>query len=108
MRTEYGTAAMYQCPRFSRCNAPICPLDPDWRRRSHSGREAVCAWLLEGAKPSWEAVRGIHISAELAEAIGRQAPDIIASHGAIRRTVKRAAISGSRILAGIERLRAKP
>jgi hypothetical protein len=38
------------CDRFSRCNAPICPLDPDWRLRNVFRQEATCFYLLEAVK----------------------------------------------------------
>jgi hypothetical protein len=44
------TIAMEHCPRYDRCNAPRCPLDPHWRDRTHLVGEAVCAFLLEAAK----------------------------------------------------------
>src|SRR5688572_7286949 len=38
------------CDRFLRCNAPICPLDPDWRLRVAFRSEATCFYLLEAVK----------------------------------------------------------
>ena len=40
-----GTQAMKECPRFDKCNAPICPLDPDVLDRVHAKGEAVCHYL---------------------------------------------------------------
>jgi len=33
---------MYECPRFSKCSAPICPLDPDWTERVYIEGEEKC------------------------------------------------------------------
>ncbi len=34
--------AMKRCVRFERCNAPLCPLDPDVQKRTYIKGEAVC------------------------------------------------------------------
>ena len=31
-----------RCVRFERCNAPLCPLDPDVEKRTYIKGEAVC------------------------------------------------------------------
>ena len=41
---------MRTCPKFDSCNAPICPLDPDWERRNYLKGEATCVYLREIAK----------------------------------------------------------
>ena len=53
-----GTQAMKECPRFDKCNAPICPLDPDVLDRVHIKGDPVCHYLrlyvkraLWGLKP---------------------------------------------------------
>ncbi|MBU1091887.1 hypothetical protein KKA27_03450 [Patescibacteria group bacterium] len=33
---------MKNCPRFSFCSAPICPLDPDWKNRTYLPGEPIC------------------------------------------------------------------
>ena len=45
---------MKACPRYDTCSAPICPLDPDWRHRSHLPSERVSVWLTELSKPGGE------------------------------------------------------
>jgi len=34
--------SMKRCVRFERCNAPLCPLDPDVEKRTYIRGEAVC------------------------------------------------------------------
>jgi len=34
--------AMYRCPRYNFCNAPICPLDPDYKLRVKLKGEDTC------------------------------------------------------------------
>lgn len=39
-----------QCPRFEKCNAPICPLDRQWRERKYHQGERICFYLTEAMK----------------------------------------------------------
>ena len=38
------------CPKFHKCNAPICPLDKNWRMRASYKNDAICFYLLESVK----------------------------------------------------------
>ncbi len=42
------------CLRFPSCNAPICPLDPEWRKAVHLKSEPVCPYLLGSGKAGAE------------------------------------------------------
>ena len=33
---------MYLCPRYNFCNAPICPLDPNWTSRVYVYGDEKC------------------------------------------------------------------
>jgi len=33
---------MKVCPRFSFCNAPVCPLDSEWEKRTYLPNEPIC------------------------------------------------------------------
>lgn len=39
------------CPRFNKCDAPLCPIDPEWRQRRMLKNERVCHYLTEVTKP---------------------------------------------------------
>ena len=39
-----------QCPRFNRCSAPLCPLDPHWRRCKMLRDEHMWYYLTEASK----------------------------------------------------------
>jgi len=85
------------CPKFSRCNAPICPLDEKWAQRSMLGDETVCFYLLEHSKAGARArfhKRGL---GEIYEVIGRVLADQSSKWGRIRRSYERAKASGSRL-----------
>ena len=43
-----------QCPKHSKCSAPLCPLDPDWEKRKMIKEDRVCFYLLEASKPGAE------------------------------------------------------
>jgi hypothetical protein len=43
------------CPRFPTCNANICPLDADWRKRSHVPGEEACQVVMEHVKEGADA-----------------------------------------------------
>ena len=40
-----------KCPRFNKCEANLCPIDPDWRKRTMLKNERVCHYLTEVTKP---------------------------------------------------------
>ena len=88
---------LQDCPKLSRCNAPICPLDHEWRKRRMLNHEPVCFYLLEYAKAGAEARfewRGLD---ELYAVIGRELPGLQSRWGRIRRFYERAAQSNSRL-----------
>lgn len=39
-----------QCPKFNTCNAPICPLDKEWRKRIHQREDSTCYYMIESVK----------------------------------------------------------
>jgi hypothetical protein len=68
-------SALLSCPKFSRCNASICPLDGEWDRRKMLDNEPLCFYLLEHAKEGSKArfeERGLR---ELYEVIDRVLPE---------------------------------
>lgn len=104
--TPSGTAAVAPtaCPRWERCSAPICPLDADWRLRTHIENEPVCGLLLELAKDGGEATLRACVSGHVVDALVTLAPPIHAAHGPVRRACLRAAKAGSRLKAWREHL----
>jgi len=38
------------CPKYEKCSANICPLDRDWKLRSHLKGEPTCFYLREYVK----------------------------------------------------------
>lgn len=87
------------CPRYAQCSANICPLDPDWRKRSHLAGEPVCGLLRELVKPDGAATLATTNAADLVPAIAAALPEISASNFDIRAQLGRSAKTGSRIKA---------
>jgi hypothetical protein len=90
-------SALLSCPKFSRCNASICPLDGEWDRRKMLDNEPLCFYLLEHAKKGSKArfeERGLR---QLYEVIDRVLPEQSSKWGKLRRTYERAKTSGSRL-----------
>lgn len=86
-----------RCPRFEKCSANVCPVDPDWRLRTHLDGERVCLYLTEQSKPGGRAILAPVLSSDLLEEVARAVPEIIARYGPIRRAADRAARTPSRV-----------
>jgi len=85
------------CPKFSKCSAPICPIDALWALRTMRNSESVCFYLLEHAKTDSRAEfegRGL---GDLHRRIGDLLPDLVSRWGRIKRFYERAKFSGSRL-----------
>lgn len=90
----------WDCPKFHGCNAPICPIDPDWQSCAHLPGEGVCLWLRELSKPAGEALLRGCVPTKLLEEVVGQAPAIISSYGDIRRQLNRASKTPSKVASG--------
>jgi len=95
-----------RCPRFNACSAPICPLDPSWSKAEHLDGERLCAYLTEAAKEGGLEMVRQTLSSEPAAYVFEEGPKIAAFWPDIRRRLKRAAGSCSRIAAA-QHMRAK-
>ncbi len=88
---------MSDCPKHYRCSAPICPLDRDWRERTHLKGDRVCFYLLESVKPNAETrFQGVP-ARQILRAIQNIAEAMSTRYGPIRRALERAKRSGSRM-----------
>jgi hypothetical protein len=92
---------MRSCPNWESCNAPICPLDADWKKRNMLRGEAVCRYLREYAKVTSGKASNYFFQGSLPEevqkVIAKAYPDILASHGRINSAMKRAAKTPSKL-----------
>jgi len=88
---------MEDCPKYKGCSAPICPLDPNWRKVQHLKHERVCFYLCEAQKGGSEAIfggRGLGYPYQL---MVEATPDISIRWGPIRKALAKAAKTGSRM-----------
>ena len=85
------------CPRYNRCSANVCPLDADWRKRTHVRGDEVCLFLTESVKDN---ATGNFASLGLGWLLDR-ANHVLADMGlpdGIKVTLERARNTGSRIV----------
>jgi hypothetical protein len=89
--------AMMKCPKWEKCSANICPLDPDWHQRTHGPGDVSCFYLVEAHKNGSEKRFELCGLREMYLAVRAATPAICARWAAIRRTVERAPETGSRL-----------
>lgn len=92
------------CPRWERCSAPICPLDPRHLQSAHLDGERICFWLVEASKRGGRLPKDPRLAGALVAAVEEAYPRIVDRFGPVRWELKRAAQRGSRlakILGGI-------
>lgn len=119
MTNETASAPCIEsCPKFSTCNAPVCPLNEKWRMTRHLPGEAVCLYLREAAKAGGEARARGTLLPDLADPVLSAYREVITSQrtpldsqagppdtadlgrGELRRVLGRSAKSGSKLAAG--------
>ena len=49
-KLDYYDPYPFHCKKFSTCNAPICPLDPDWAKRAMIRNEGICYYLKDAVR----------------------------------------------------------
>ena len=81
------------CPKFSYCRAPICPLDPDSVDRIHLKGEPVCYYLRLHAKNGLSAPEQVYVPENLALQVAVAYPKLIARCGPLKKALERAASS---------------
>jgi hypothetical protein len=87
---------MFDCPKFNACSAPICPLDPDWRDRSHLDGERVCHYLTVYSKSTVKPLFWEGQAVELYKAIADHYSEILALHPPINRQLLRSGKNSSK------------
>jgi hypothetical protein len=87
------------CPKWEKCFAPICPLDPDWQIRSHQNGDRTCFWLTESVKKNAHANFESAAKSEILSQIQTLTPAIVARWYSIRRGLEKASGTGSKLTA---------
>lgn len=86
-----------QCPKFQKCNAPICPIDPIWDKRKHFSGDRVCFYLLEAQKVNAKALFEVRGLGYLYEVMVIHTHEISSRHNSIKKALASAKISSSRM-----------
>ncbi|MBT7626816.1 MAG: hypothetical protein HN589_11105 [Proteobacteria bacterium] len=94
---------MENCPKYEKCSAPICPLDPNWEGAIHLNHERVCFYLCEAQKENSEAIFGGRGLSKLHQIMVEAAPEISCRWATIKKALTRAAKSGSRMLRNVHK-----
>jgi hypothetical protein len=85
------------CPKFDKCNAPICPLDANHLQSCHIEGERICLYLRESVKPAAQAILEATLPGGMLAIIHEAAPGIVSRWGSIRRGLEHASLTGSTI-----------
>ena len=85
------------CPKWSRCNAPICPLDSDWRTRRMLKGEPICAYLLEASRYDGRLPERVNVTRTMRLAIAVAYLEIKDARYPIQPRLRRAAAAGPRL-----------
>lgn len=92
-----ASISMCECPKFEGCNAPVCPLDPDWRKRVHRRDEPVCPYLCEYAKQATRPILRGCIGEEHYHAVAEVASEVEETHAPLAKSLRRASQTPSRL-----------
>lgn len=85
------------CPKFSKCCAPICPIDTNWKLRTHLRDEPVCFYLREYVKVGLRLkLRGV-LTTQTYHRLTSAYHGIVSSFYDIKKQLKRSAKTGSRL-----------
>ena len=89
---------MCDCPNWSSCNAPICPLDTRILQRTYLRGEAICFYMHEFVKPdSYERFKECH-RVEIHKAIANIIEEVLSTYGYIKKRLERASSTPSRMV----------
>lgn len=97
METIYQLKPLTECPKFKKCNAPVCPLEIEWQKRKHVSGDKCCFYLLETAKVNAEANfegAGLGDAYKVIQVVKRE---VLNSSGTINRTYERAKETATRL-----------
>tara|TARA_Y100000588_G_scaffold250656_1_gene265179 strand:+ start:2062 stop:2397 length:336 start_codon:yes stop_codon:yes gene_type:complete len=81
------------CPKFECCSAPICPIDPEWKKRVHIKGDPVCFYLRQHAKDALWGQKAGCVARELVAKVGEAYPEVIVRYAPIKTSLARAARS---------------
>ena len=92
---------MIDCPKFGKCSAPICPLDPQALHRTHLPGERVCFYLREYSKIDSRAVFWCITPRKLGERVAQVYPELLVRHAGLKSTLDRSSKTPSKAKAPV-------
>ena len=84
------------CPKFDKCSAPICPLDPNMLRSRHRQGERSCFYLREYSKIDTRAVFWDITPRELADRVAKAYPEVITRYTSLKSALRRSSQTPSK------------
>ena len=76
--------SLEQCPKYIKCSANVCPIDPEWKKRTHMRGERVCIYLIEYFKEQGDLKR---IPLAICKNLEKTGESILKKHYEIRKQV---------------------
>ena len=99
--SDDNTITSRDCPKFSSCCAPICPLDPESIGKTYINGERICFYMSEYSKPHSLIHSEGYISTALGgkqyKAIASAYPIIVSLYSVIKYRLKISSTKPSRI-----------
>ena len=90
---------MEQCPKFNHCEAPVCPLDKNWRSCRTGKDEQVCFYLREASKDDARELFNGRKDEPIFKISLAMMPIMKRRDSVLRRRLEKCSLSGSRISA---------
>ena len=95
-----GSGCKVVCPKFDNCSAPICPIDPEWKKRVHTKGDPVCFYLRQHSKHGHRGKNTGGVPEELLKEVERVYPEVIARYAPLKSALKKASCSPSKRFSG--------
>jgi len=76
------------CPRFDRCSAPICPIDPGLWKSVYRKGESICLYLRLRAKSPFWGVKAGCVPREIVQRVEEVYPEVLSRYRPIKRALE--------------------
>jgi hypothetical protein len=95
-----GSGCKVVCPKFDNCSAPICPIDPEWKKRVHIKGDPVCFYMREHSKHGHRGQNRGVVAEELLKEVVRVYPEALSLYAPLKSALKKASCSPSKRFSG--------
>jgi hypothetical protein len=87
------SATSLPCPKFDRCSAPVCPVDPNWRDSVYRKGEPTCFYMRLHAKNALEGQKQGSVPSELRIRVIEVYDEIIDRYAPLKTALEKASKS---------------